>query len=193
MPAGTYTSGTFQPTLTFRVPVGWTNFNDVSGNFGLVPPGGDWTAVVNGDPSDRVGVFQRVAPTGSRCGDDAAAVRSAAAYVRWLKANPGLNVTRLKRVTVGGLSGFVLDLRIRRGWKKTCKWSHGVPTVQLIHGVPPTIERMIVNTYPQPFLMRLYLLDYNHATLGIEIDAVQGIRKLEAYDAVVKTFRFAVQ
>jgi hypothetical protein len=191
MPAGTYTSSTFTPALTFTVPVGWTNFNDAPGNFGLVPPRGDWWAIVHGGPpTDRVGVFQRIAPTGSRCGDDAAAVRSAAAYVHWLRSNPGLSVTRLKRVMVSGLSGFVLDLSIRPGWKKTCKWSHGVPTVQFLHGVAPTEEQTITNTNPHPFATRLYLLDYNHATFGIEIDAVHGSADLDAYDAVVKTFRF---
>lgn len=190
MPAGTYTSRTFKPALTFTVPAGWTNFNDSPGNFGIVPPGGDWVAVVTGDPpTDRVGVYQRIAPTGSRCGDNAAAVRDAAAYVRWLRANPGLSVTNLRRVTIGGLAGFVLDVRVRRGWTETCPWSHGRPSVQLIHGVPPTYPQMIVGMDAR-FMMRLYLLDYNNATFGIEIDAVDGMRKLDAYDAVVKTFRF---
>jgi hypothetical protein len=84
-------------------------------------------------------------------------------------------------------------VRIRRDWTKTCKWSHGVPAVQLIHGVAPTYPQMIVAIDPQPFVSRLYLLDYKHATFGIEIDAVQGPAKLEAYDAVVKTFRFKTQ
>jgi len=190
MPAGTYTSRTFKPTLTFKVPIGWTNFNDSPGNFGLVPPSGDWSAAVNGDPTDRIGVFQRIAPTGSRCGDDAAPVRSAAAYVHWLRATPGLSITRLERVTVGGLSGFVLDLHMQRSWKKTCKWSRGHPAVQFLHGMAPTAPQMILNTFPRPFATRLYLLDYNHATFGIEIDVVRGDRWLDAYDTVVKTFRF---
>jgi tRNA A-37 threonylcarbamoyl transferase component Bud32 len=189
VPAGTHTTRTFKPALTYALPVGWTNFNDSPGNFGLVPRGGDWTAVDAGK-SDYFGVFQRIAPTGSRCGNDAALVRSAAAYVRWLKANPGLSVTRLKRVAVGGLAGFVLDLRLRAGWKKTCPWSHGMPVVQFIHGVDPTNPQMIHGLPPRPWVMRLYLLDYNHATLGIEIDAIRGGGKLDVYDAVVKTFRF---
>jgi serine/threonine-protein kinase len=186
---GTHTTRTFRPRLTYSIPVGWTNYNDSPGNVGFVPPGGDWKAVDSGH-SDYLGVFQRIAPTGSRCGDDAGRVRSAAAYVRWLRANPGLSVTRLHPITVGGLSGFVLDLRIRSNWRKTCKWSQGMPAVQLIHGVSPTYPQMIHGMLPQPFVMRLYLLDYKKATLGIEIDEIEGSSKLAAYDAVVKTFRF---
>jgi serine/threonine-protein kinase len=191
MPAGTYTTRSFKPALTFTVPVGWTNFNDSEGNFGIVPPSGDWAATINGyPPTDRIGVWQRVAPTGSRCGDDASTVRSAAAYLHWLEADPGLSITNLRRVTVGGLSGFVLDMRIRRSWKETCKWSHGAPAIQFLHGMAPTAPQMIVNIWPQPFATRLYLLDYNRATFGIEIDAVEGGAKLAAYDTIVKSFHF---
>jgi tRNA A-37 threonylcarbamoyl transferase component Bud32 len=189
VPAGTHTTRSFRPTLTYTIPVGWTNFNDYKGNFGLVPPGGDWKAVDQGK-TDYLGVFQRFAPTATRCGDAAAPVRSAAAYVRWLVRNPGLSVTGPKPVTVGGLSGFVVDLRIRKGWTKTCPWSQGAPAVQLIHGVVPTAPRMIHGMLPPPFVMRLYLLDYKHATLGVEIDAVRGTR-LDTYSKFVKTFRFA--
>jgi hypothetical protein len=189
IPAGTHTTRTFKPALPYTFPVGWTNFNDSQGNFGLVPPGGDWTAVDAGK-SDYLGVFQRIAPTGSRCGEDPGGVRSAAAYLRWLEAEPGLSITHLKRVTVGGLAGFVLDVELRRGWKESCPWSHGMPVVQFIHGVLPTNPQMIHGLTPRPWVMRLYLLDYKTATLGIEIDAIHGARRLDAYDAVVKTFRF---
>ncbi|MEP6813264.1 MAG: serine/threonine-protein kinase [Actinomycetota bacterium] len=187
--AGTHATRSFKPVLTYTVPVGWTNFNDSGGNFGLVPPGGDWNAVDIGK-SDYLGVFQRIAPTGSRCGEDAAPVRSAAAFAQWLVHNPGLSVTGRTAVTVGGLSGVVVDLRIRTGWTRTCPWSHGVSTVQLIHGVLPTNPEMIHGLI-RPFTMRLYLLDYKHATLGIEIDEVAGSKRLAEYSAIVKTFRFA--
>ncbi len=193
IPAGTHTTRSFRPALTYTIPVGWTNFNDHEGNFGLVPPGGDWTAVVVGSgKTDRVAVLQRIAPTGSRCGDDAAPVRSAAAFVRWLVNDPALIVSGRKPVTVGGLSGFVVDLRIRRSWTETCPWSHGFPAAQIIHGVDPTDPGMIDGVDPGRFVMRLYLLDYKHATLGIEIDAVRGTR-LDTYSNFVETFRFATR
>jgi hypothetical protein len=193
IPAGKHTTRSFKPAMTYTAPVGWTNFNDHEGSFGLVPPGGDWenSALDNGK-TDRVAVLQKVAPTGSRCGDDAAPVRSAAAFARWLVNNPALSVTGPKPVTVGGLSGFVVDLRVRPGWTKTCPWSHGFPAAQIIHGALPTDPGLIDTVLPGRFVMRLYLLDYNRATLGIEIDEIEGSAKLDTYSAFVKTFRFAV-
>jgi hypothetical protein len=192
VPAGTHTTRSFKPTLTYTIPVGWTNFNDHEGNFGVVPPGGDWEndAVDNGK-TDRLAVVQRIAPTGSRCGDDAARVRSAAAFARWLANDPALSVTGPKPVSVGGLSGFVVDLRVRPGWTETCPWSHGLPAAQIIHGVLPTNPDMIDTVLPGRFVMRLYLLDYRNATLGIEIHEIAGSSKLDAYSAFVKKFHFA--
>ena len=100
-------------------------------------------------------------------------------------------MTGPKAVAVGGLSGYVVDLRIRKGWKETCPWSQHAPTVQVIHGVVPTDPGMIIAMYPRPYVMRLYLLDYKHATLGIEIEEIEGSAKLDAYSALVKTFHFA--
>ena len=191
MPAGTHTTRSFKPALTYTIPVGWTNFNDHEGNFGLVPPGGDWeNKALNHGKTDRLAVLQRIAPTGSRCGDDAAPVRSAAAFARWLVNDPALSVSGPRPVTVGGLSGFVVDLRVRPGWTKTCPWSHGFPAAQISHGVVPTDPGIINAVLPGRFVMRLYLLDYKHATLGIEIDAVRGSR-LDTYSKFVETFRFA--
>jgi hypothetical protein len=190
VPAGTHTTRSFKPALTYTIPVGWTNFNDAEGNFGLVPPGGDWQAIDAGK-SDYLGVFQRIAPTGSRCGNNAAPVRSAAAYSRWLLHKPGLSVTGPKPVRIGGLSGIVADLRIRPGWTGTCPWSHGLPAAQIIRGILPTDPEMIHGVTPGRSVMRLYLLDYKHATLGIEIDEIGGSEHLDDYSAFVKTFRFA--
>src|SRR5262245_64709633 len=38
--AGTYSTVQFQPSLTYTVPAGWGNYEDMAGNFLLVPPDG---------------------------------------------------------------------------------------------------------------------------------------------------------
>jgi hypothetical protein len=58
--------------------------------------------------------------------------RSVKDLVAWLKAAPGLAVTDPTPVTIGGLDGLMLDLRLDPGWSRPCFWSGKVPAVPLI-------------------------------------------------------------
>jgi tRNA A-37 threonylcarbamoyl transferase component Bud32 len=188
--AGTHTTTTFRPALTYTVPVGWTNFSDQDGGVGFVPPGGDWGAVDAGK-SDYLGVFTSIATARAGCAAGASSIHTPTAFVQWLHEHePGLAPFHPTRVAIGGLSGYVVDLRIRADWTKACTWSQGTPTVQVLTGLDPTPGGLAHGLIPQPMSMRLYLLAYHHGTLGIEIDEVRGSSKLDAYSAVVKTFRF---
>ena len=189
--AGTHSSSTFQPRLTYTVPIDWTNFQDHHDILGFVPPGGDWRAV-DGEKSDALILMNHVAAPRGPCVDGPSAISTPAAYVQSLVHNPALKVTRPAAVTIGGLSGFVVDLRIRKGWTKACPWSHGQPFVQTITDLAPHLSQLSHGVIPQPMVMRLYLLGYHGGTIGIEVDALQGSAKLAAYSAVVRSFRFAV-
>jgi len=125
--AGQHASTTFSPRLTYTVPVGWTNFTDHPGVFGLVPPGGDWQAV-DSDNSDYLDVIANVATARPGCAEGASTIRTPSAFVRWLEHEPGLAVSRKEAITVGGLSGFVVDIRMRASWAKTCPGSHEHPS-----------------------------------------------------------------
>ena len=187
--AGTHSSSTFQPKLTYTVPIGWTNFQDHQDILGFVPPGGDWRAV-DAEKSDALIVMNHVAAARGPCIDPPSTISTPAAYVQALVHNPALKVTRPMAVTIGGLSGFVVDLRIRKTWKKACPWSHGQPYVQTITDLAPKLSKLDHGVIPQPMVMRLYLLGYRGGTICIEVDALQGSWKLDSYSAVVKTFRF---
>jgi hypothetical protein len=58
--------------------------------------------------------------------------RSVKNLVAWLEAAPGLRVTDPKPVTIGGLDGMMLDLRLDPGWSRPCFWSDKMPAVPLI-------------------------------------------------------------
>ena len=94
-------------------------------------------------------------------------------------------------VNVGGLPSFVVDLRIRKTWTKSCPWSHGQPYVQTITDLAPRLHELSHGLIPRPMVMRLYLLRYRGGTIGIEVDALTDPSKLEAYSKVVQSFRFA--
>ena len=188
---GTYSTTTITPKLTYTVPVGWTNSNDNVGVFGLIPPGGDWTAVDIGG-SDYVNVFSSIATGNGRCGDGHGSIHTPEAFLQWLRGQEGIAPFRPQPASVGGLTGFVVDLRMRQGFTKPCPWSHGMPAQQVLTGLPPSPDSLNHGLIPRPMVMRLYLLHYKGGTLGIEIDDVRGDARMKSYDDVVKSFRFTL-
>jgi hypothetical protein len=187
--AGAHSTSTFRPQLTYTVPVGWTNYVDKSGIVNFVPPGGDWRGV-DPEKSDFVGVMTNIAPAADGCSGAQSAIHTPAAYAHWVERQPGLAITRPAPVTLGGLPGYVVDIRVQKSWTKTCPWSQGSPVVRVITGRAPTTPQLDHVVIAQPMVMRLYLLGYRNGTLGIEIDALKGSKRLAEYTAVVKTFRF---
>ena len=180
--AGTYTTSAFQPTLTYRLPAGWGNFEDLPGNFLLIPPGGH-VAGVDPGTSDYVGVYTSVAAETPRCAAAPDAGSSPAQLARYFASDRELETMTPEPVVVGGLRGFVLDLQLAKdAHTKLVCLIVGVPPSGLEHGVGPGLA------------MRLYLLA-NHdpivgGTVAIEIDDVSGGGHLNKYSAVVKNFRF---
>ena len=81
---------------------------------------------------------------------------------------------------------------MRRDWNEDVSVVDTVPgPTGDLTGLPPSPRGTQPRRVSGPGVMRLYLLAYNAGTLGIEIDEVGGGTKLDAYSAVVKTFRFA--
>jgi predicted Ser/Thr protein kinase len=187
--AGTYSTSSMRPKLTYTVPVGWTNSGDLHGFFGLIPPGGDYTAVDIGK-SDFINVATSIATAREGCADGNGKAHTPESFVRWLHHEPGIAPFTERSASIGGLSGFVVDLRQRKDYTRTCPWGHGVPYQQVLTGRPPSPDQLNHTLAPGMYVMRLYLLHYKSGTLGIEIDDVRDDARLAEYDKVVHTFRF---
>jgi serine/threonine-protein kinase len=191
--AGTHSTSSMRPALTYTVPIGWTNSGDMPGFFGLIPPGGDYTGV-NAGQSDYINVATSITTGNGRCGDGHGTARTPEEFVRWLRQQPGFAPFVPRPVTIGGLSGVVVDLTMRRNFRQPCRWSRGLPAQQVLTGLPPSPDQLnhsIGAPAPRRMVMRLYLLRYKHGTLGIEIDDVRGDSRIAGYSGVVKTFHFA--
>ena len=185
--AGTHSTSTFRPKLTYTVPVGWTNFQDQPGEVGFVPPGGDWQAV-DPEQSDYIGVFTSIRGN-PNCDGKPVGVQTPSAFVAMLRGDPRVRVTQQAAATIGGLHGYVLTMR--DAGTTSCPWSQGKPAAPVIAGLAPTPTGMAHEVPPPPGFMRLYLLGYKRGTLGIEVDEIKSGSKLDAYSAVVRSFRFA--
>jgi hypothetical protein len=179
----------FTPTITYTVPDGWINFEDLPGNFALLPPGYDHAGVDAGT-SDFIGVYTSVVLDRADCveGPVYGVGSTPQAFAAGIAKRPGIIATTPKPATISGLTGLVLDLKIDPTWTKTCPYSNGVPVVPVIEGQPPTqVEH---NVIPKQ-VMRLYLLPYDKGTLAIEVEDVSsGGSHLAAYSKIVDQFRF---
>jgi hypothetical protein len=185
--AGTYTTRTFQPRISYLVPTGWGNYEDLPGNFELLPPGFD---LAGGDAgtADYIGVYAHIEAETAQC-DGAApdAETSPAGIATWLAGQKNLAVTVPRKTSIGGLEGVVIDLELAKDFKPVVDWSTGRCVIigqspsGLEHGIGPGAS------------MRLYLLANPlapGATLAIEIDDVTGSDALDTYSDLVRQFRF---
>jgi hypothetical protein len=189
---GAYRTKSFRPALTYTVPAGWNNFCDHVGALCFVPPGGDYTGVDNGK-SDYLDVITSVATSAGRgCPKGPGKIHTPIKFVHWLHVLPSLSVSRPASVTIGGLSGFRVDVRLHKHWTKICPGFQPPPYVETLTGRPPSPSDLSHGIGPRPEVQRLYLLKYRHGTLAIELFARKGAAKLPAYSKVVKTFKFAV-
>jgi hypothetical protein len=187
--AGTYSTVTFGPTITYTVPAGWANVEDLPGNFSLLPPGGT-VAGINAGTSDFIGVYTSVAADGSDCTAQPAqgVGLSASAIAQALATRPGLASTAPEATTVGGLKGLVLDVKLKKGGtKQACPG--GVPHVALIVGVSPSdLEHANRWCLHPPSLFP----QHGQRVLAIEIDDSTGGKHLDGYDVVVRSLKFGL-
>jgi hypothetical protein len=184
--AGTHASKVFKPALTFTVPDGWESPNETAGYLQLRPLGDEVVGIhVFKDP-----VAMSQAPTCPLEAEPGVGPTSVA-LVKWIRDRPGLVVSQPGLATVGGLQGTVIDVGIVDGWKDSCPFATGLPTVPLIFQ-PPNGYRWVIAGDER---LRLYLLDVPGGGLVIvDIDAFDGTRfdeLLAAAAPIVRTFSFA--
>ena len=136
LPAGRYAS-TFRPfgggesgRLAFTVPTGWADYDSFSATtFSLLKPASVPTGYdvgTSGGPG--IVMLSDAAPTSrgqpnqaGGCTDlGAGVVRTPAAMAAWLRTLPGLVVTAPTPVSIGGLSGVMVDLSVDPAWQSPC-------------------------------------------------------------------------
>ena len=157
VPAGTYATTNFDPDITFTVPDGWTNQEDLPDEFLLqlvddpryLGIYGDAVAPMECDEAPQPGVGHTV--------ED---------LTEWLTSHPGLITTEPEPVSVGGLDGVFLDITLDPSWTTTCPYSNGQPVVPFIMGGDEAAFHHVINP---GFEERLYLLANGSSNIAIEV------------------------
>lgn len=188
--AGTYSTTSFTPSITYTVPDdGWSNGEDREGIFVLLAPGESF-AGLEADKSDWIGVFRSIGAVAPGCDEKVEpGVVSAQALTDWYASQPGLVVTEPQPASIGGLSGLMIDLSLAPGWTETCPDPFpDVPLVNLLMGTGPSEE--LGALVEAGWTTRLYLLDFDDDNIAIYVMDHPGRLGLDDYDAVVRTIQF---
>ncbi len=186
--AGTYTSHSFRPKFRFHVPARWANYLDIPGLYLLQPPG----AKPPGTSIEGyfIGLETRVAPEARDCQSHVNGVQTTpAAIADWMTKQHDLVVGHRHAISVGGLHGIALDVRMARGAKGCLSQGATTPAAPLLVGIgPSSFDHEVAPGSDE----RHYLLAYKGGTLDIQMVDTSGGAHLASYTAIVGTFRFSL-
>jgi hypothetical protein len=122
--AGTYTSRAMDPALTFTVPSGWYNKFDQPRGYGLEAGTNTSLEVQRDLVVARADCVEAETEPGVGT--------TASEMVQALAARPGLDTTEPAPITIGGLSGFTIDITLSPDWTTPCPYSEGRPMVPTV-------------------------------------------------------------
>ena len=119
--------------------------------------------------------------------------RSAHELATWLEDAPGLAASGSTPVSIGGLDGVRIDLRLDPGWEQTCPFSEPLPAVPLVYRSAEVGGYHWVMVPDQT--MRWYILDTEEGVIIVDIeDSPAGAPRdelLQTGDEIVQTLAFS--
>ncbi len=178
---GEYTTTTLAPQLTYTVPAGWTNLEDLPGNFLL-------ENVNDPQPDDPIGgsffgIYTNVHAAAIDCKEAAqtGVGIKPKELVAWYQSLPGLIVSTPKQVSVGGLDGLQVDLAAKPK-KEPCTFD-GYDAVPLIIGDGVS---QVHHTIGKGAGVRMIILGWEDGNVTLEINNVDKQHSAKEYRAQVQ-------
>jgi hypothetical protein len=164
--AGTYTTKAFQPATTYTVGTDWTNPADSVAYFNLMPVG---------DDTNGIHLFHNPAAMSQAAGCPTAAEpgvgSSSLELIAWIRSLKGFVVSSPAMVTVGGVPGTSIDVRIADTWTQSCPFANGIPTVPLFYGKESQLRWAVAGNER----LRLMFVDLpGNGTVIVDLDSFDG-------------------
>jgi hypothetical protein len=191
---GTYKSSLFATSLQFTVPSGWKVFEDERGQFGLA-------LVANDGPCVCVWLDVRASAKSCEIAPEPGVGTSARAIADWLATHKGIVATTPRAVSVGSLSGYVVDVSIDPTWTRPCPSRGPDPKVPTLVGSGiscPDIDTCVAWDVSPTDQQRVYLLDLGpngtEGNIAINVDVCCGVGfddRMAAVAPVIDSFVFA--
>jgi hypothetical protein len=175
--AGEYETTTFTPRITYTVPMGWTNLEDLPGNFWLflqedeegqnTPRGGSY-----------LGIYTNIHAPTTECVEEwqDGVGTTPAELAAWYQTVPGLTVSEPQVVTVGGLEGLQIDLSLEPG-AGTCSFDGNSGTPLIIGDGVSSLHHVVLEEMD----VRLVLLERGDGNVTLEITNVREQHSAEDF------------
>lgn len=184
-----YRTEIFTPQIAYTTPPGWSNMEDLPGNFLLLPPRRSVEGVDAGT-TDYLGVYSGATVAAADCapkpipgvGLDPDAVITA------LANRPGLIVSEPRDVVVGGLKGLVIDIEQEPDTTAGCKVGGDLTIIPLFIGTGPA---EVEHAQVPDLRTHLYALANGGSNVIIEVSNVGRDKRPFDYEEVVKNLRFS--
>jgi hypothetical protein len=185
--AGTYHTQAFQPAITYTVPQGWRNDQDLEGNFLLFQQHDDQ----NVSGGTYLGIYQNIAAADIDCYEMAqpGVGQTPQALIAWFRKLPKLALSAPKAVTVGGLHGYQLDIDVAKG-NETCTFGGGRSTPLITGGGVSALH----HTVAPDIHVRLVILGWKTGNVTLEITSAKSLYPALTYatlvQPIINTLRF---
>lgn len=184
--AGTYTTSVFDPAITYEVPDGWFNSEDLPGNFGLHRDVDDQSGVQGGS---YIGIYQDARAAAQSCAEtpEPGVGTSAEEMMAWITSLPGVTASEPEAVNIGGLDGLSTDLAPGDELPCTFDGHSGTPII-IGSGVSS-----LHHTLLEGMAMRLIVLDWADKNVTIEITSIDEDIPAADYRALVAPIVESIQ
>lgn len=179
--AGTYTTRVFRPTVTYTVPDGWINAEDLPGNFQLYRQGDDQSGALGGS---YIGIYQDGHAASQECREVSQpdVGTSPEEMVAWVTSLPTITASTPAQVSIGGLEGLSTDL-IADG-TQPCTFQEGFdPATPILIGSGVSGLHHVV---AEGLTMRLIVLDWQDKNVTIEITSIDEDIPAADYHGIVE-------
>lgn len=179
--AGTYTTETFQPSITYTVPEGWVNAEDLPGNFLLHLDADDQLHSAGGS---YLGIYRNAHAAAIDCVEEAqeGVGISSEELATWFGSLDMIEVSEPQPVTVGGLDGLQVDISQVPG-AEPCTFGGGVSTPLIIGDGKVSDLHHVVSAEID---VRLVILDHEDGNVTLEITNVLEQHPTQEYRAIVQ-------
>lgn len=184
-----YRTEIFTPRIEYATPPGWSNMEDLPGNFLLLPPRRGVEGVDAGTV-DYLGVYSGATVAAADCAPEPVpgVGLEPEAVVTALASRPGLIVSEPRDVVVGGLKGLVIEIEQEPDTTAGCKVEGDLTIIPLFIGTGPA---EVEHAQVPDLRTHLYALDNGRSNVIIEVSDIGRDKRPFDYEQVVKDLRFS--